>query len=617
MRGTGRSMKRGVPGDRTWRSRGRAWSRASWGRATAQAASMKGSCSISPARADTASRYASNPTSTSWARSRFAKAGPRSSAANTNTIRGAGSSTGRIVIRAGVIPAGSSRSTGAATTEIRRPEIYNRRAAAVYLSKVDTLRTVILASASPRRRALLSSLGLNVCVVASRYEEVTSEPLPPRILAARHARGKALGAELDGAPGELFARGSPLVAADTVVDVDGTALGKPQDEAQGRAMLRTLSGREHQVHTAFFVRTPDGRTAEHTETTTSRRTSLPATARIKPAGMGSKASAPRWSSVSTATFIRSWASRLEPSCAAFGDSVGPCASTMPQRLHSHESVQHASLDVESRYRDRSGDGEYGRLRARAWDDRLGAVGRRLRRGGADRRARSCGEGPRRARPGRDPGRPSLARRDDIGLQGGASSHQSDRRACARWSVLGRAAGRRFGPRVRNRYRVQGGRGGGPCRWAQEHRLRPARSRCGDRRGTRYHRAAGPDGRRYRRRDDGDRGLGADRCRRARIDQGRGRHVRCRDHEPPAGPAIPDRPLDRRAAQDRTRLRRSALGTRTAARQRHRRRRRGPPLARRPRGVGRRSDGRGDPTHRPSDRLRPGGIAARPFRRSVG
>src|SRR5579875_429124 len=216
MRGTGRSMKRGVPGDRTWRSRGRAWSRASWGRATAQAASMKGSCSISPARADTASRYA----------------------ANTNTIRGAGSSTGRIVIRAGVIPAGSSRSTGAGTTEIRRPEIYNRRAAAVYLSKVDTLRTVILASASPRRRALLSSLGLNVCVVASRYEEVTREPLPPRILAARHARGKALGAELDGAPGELFARGSPLVAADTVVDVDGTTLGKPQDEAQARAMLR-------------------------------------------------------------------------------------------------------------------------------------------------------------------------------------------------------------------------------------------------------------------------------------------------------------------------------------------------------------------------------------------
>jgi septum formation protein len=174
------------------------------------------------------------------------------------------------VIRAGVIPAGSSRSTGAATTEIRRPEIYNRRAAAVYLSKVDTLRTVILASASPRRRALLSSLGLNVCVVASRYEEVTREPLPPRILAARHARGKALGAELDGAPGELFARGSPLVAADTVVDVDGTTLGKPQDEAQARAMLRTLSGREHQVHTAFFVRTPDGRTAEHTETTTVR-----------------------------------------------------------------------------------------------------------------------------------------------------------------------------------------------------------------------------------------------------------------------------------------------------------------------------------------------------------
>src|SRR5579875_450021 len=311
---------------------------------------------------------------------------------------------------------------------------------------------------------------------------------------------------------------------------------------RGRCSGRSRGGNTKSTRRSSYARPTGGppsiprrRPCDFTSSTTtrSRRTSLPATARIKPAGMGSKASAPRWSSVSTATFIRSWASRLEPSCAAFGDSVGPCASTMPQRLHSHESVQHASLDVESRYRDRSGDGEYGRLRARAWDDRLGAVGRRLRRGGADRRARACGEGPRRARPGRDPGRPSLARRDDIGLQGGASSHQSDRRACARWSVLGRAAGRRFGPRVRNRHRVQGGRGGGPCRGAQEHRLRPARSRCGDRRGTRYHRAAGPDGRRYRRRDDGDRGLGADRCRRARIDQGRGRHVRCRDHEPPA------------------------------------------------------------------------------------
>lgn len=61
-----------------------------------------------------------------------------------------------------------------------------------------------------------------------------------------------------------------IVAADTVVDVDGTALGKPRDEADGRAMLRLLSGREHQVHTAFCLRTLDGRTFEHTETTTVR-----------------------------------------------------------------------------------------------------------------------------------------------------------------------------------------------------------------------------------------------------------------------------------------------------------------------------------------------------------
>jgi septum formation protein len=76
-----------------------------------------------------------------------------------------------------------------------------------------------------------------------------------------------MGADLDDVPADLLAGPALIVSADTVVDVDGTALGKPQDIAEGLAMLRTLAGRDHLVHTAFCLRTLDGRTFEHTETT--------------------------------------------------------------------------------------------------------------------------------------------------------------------------------------------------------------------------------------------------------------------------------------------------------------------------------------------------------------
>jgi septum formation protein len=69
--------------------------------------------------------------------------------------------------------------------------------------------------------------------------------LTPVETALRHARGKAAGA----------ARSTALiVAADTVVDLDGEALGKPTDTAQARSMLRRLSARWHVVHSAFALR---------------------------------------------------------------------------------------------------------------------------------------------------------------------------------------------------------------------------------------------------------------------------------------------------------------------------------------------------------------------------
>jgi septum formation protein len=108
------------------------------------------------------------------------------------------------------------------------------------------LNSVVLASASPRRLALLSSLGLNVRVVPSAVDEGDRPGYAPRELASLHAAAKAA----------AVARREPdrvIVAADTVVDLDGEALGKPLDAQAARAMLRALSGREHLVHTAYVV----------------------------------------------------------------------------------------------------------------------------------------------------------------------------------------------------------------------------------------------------------------------------------------------------------------------------------------------------------------------------
>jgi len=114
------------------------------------------------------------------------------------------------------------------------------------IEHLSVLRQLELASASPRRRELLASLGLDVRVVPSAYDERPIAGLDPRALAIHHAAGK----------NRLAVTGSSafVVAADTVVDVDGEALGKPVDEADARTMLRRLSGRAHRVHSAFALR---------------------------------------------------------------------------------------------------------------------------------------------------------------------------------------------------------------------------------------------------------------------------------------------------------------------------------------------------------------------------
>ncbi len=109
---------------------------------------------------------------------------------------------------------------------------------------------ITLASASPRRYELLRSLGLRVDVVVSGYEEPPCSDLRPGELAARHAAEK-LRKTLAARPAQ--AEEAPVLAADTVVDLDGLALGKPRDAAEAARMLEMLSSRTHAVHTAFAL----------------------------------------------------------------------------------------------------------------------------------------------------------------------------------------------------------------------------------------------------------------------------------------------------------------------------------------------------------------------------
>lgn len=113
----------------------------------------------------------------------------------------------------------------------------------------------ILGSGSPRRRRILHGLGLEFTVDAPRVEEnlVTGES--PR----EHVRRLAEAKVRDVA--SRHERGTVL-AADTVVEIDGRILGKPGDSADARRMLRTIRGRWHEVWTGVAVaRASDGKVA--------------------------------------------------------------------------------------------------------------------------------------------------------------------------------------------------------------------------------------------------------------------------------------------------------------------------------------------------------------------
>lgn len=106
---------------------------------------------------------------------------------------------------------------------------------------------IILASQSPRRKELMGQIGLKFKVISPNVDERVEGNLSPAQLVEELSLRKALAVE------QQVSRGDLIVAADTVVALEGTVLGKPKTERDAFSMLSALSGNRHYVHTGVTV----------------------------------------------------------------------------------------------------------------------------------------------------------------------------------------------------------------------------------------------------------------------------------------------------------------------------------------------------------------------------
>ncbi len=114
-------------------------------------------------------------------------------------------------------------------------------------------KTVILASNSPRRRELLAGLDIDFTIdTATNFKEAVDESVPPEEIPAHMSEGKSLGFHRKLVEGEV------LITADTIVILDGRAIGKPHSREEAVRMLHELSGRTHTVVSAVTIRDIDG-----------------------------------------------------------------------------------------------------------------------------------------------------------------------------------------------------------------------------------------------------------------------------------------------------------------------------------------------------------------------
>jgi septum formation protein len=139
---------------------------------------------------------------------------------------------------------------------------------------------LVLASASPRRLALLAQIGITPARVQSTdIDETPHKRELPRLHAERLADAKA---------DAVDAPGCFILGADTVVAAGRRILPKAETEAQAHACLTLLSGRRHRVMTAVVLRAPDGRRAQRLAE------SVVGLARLTPAQLGAYLDSGEW-----------------------------------------------------------------------------------------------------------------------------------------------------------------------------------------------------------------------------------------------------------------------------------------------------------------------------------
>ncbi len=115
-------------------------------------------------------------------------------------------------------------------------------------------KTLVLASASPRRKELLEQIGAGFEVYPVDMDEsmLPGEGVVQHVQRLALAKARLAMAQLSGQVAE-----PAVLAADTVVEIDNDVLGKPADAAQAAAFLTRLSGEKHRVHTAIALVTSD------------------------------------------------------------------------------------------------------------------------------------------------------------------------------------------------------------------------------------------------------------------------------------------------------------------------------------------------------------------------
>lgn len=120
---------------------------------------------------------------------------------------------------------------------------------------------IILASKSPRRCELLQNIGLEFEIIPDDSPEIFRENLSPEELCMAIAKDKG-----DNVYRDNNLTNELVISADTIVVIDGAVLGKPKDRDDAHRMLKLLSGREHSVFTALYIKKGEITSLTSTET---------------------------------------------------------------------------------------------------------------------------------------------------------------------------------------------------------------------------------------------------------------------------------------------------------------------------------------------------------------